>query len=660
MASFRSLGVHTPSALPYLIAESVLPEHPSESQYTWDTYSDNGPEELGEEEVVATDYCVVYSRGGIVQKVFRFEVEEQKVLQAVLTWFPSDEGSTPRDLRKEDVKEDEALNARHGPRDAFRKDAQSTVGATSEDTSGPKQYQPQSSERECQRRSRALVVFLKSQAHVYFLSGTSHVVTLPFEVEKALPAPRGLLLQRKLPTPTDPACTTVPPAAPQNSFFSQQAVSQQLPPRQSFPKSFSAAQTRSHNRISLRGSRRSQRSKAGSINSLLLKELLHETQQPSTDQLPRLFSFTDPLSEMGLVVCKPSGSRPNSSQSTYDLTAADLQPVRKEESLLYVSSGNEVPPGYEPGDRPLYLVVTANHETGMYNVWYASYIETRPASLAPQGRSTVASGAKSRRTSSFVPGTGATTPGARAREGTRESLAGPTRSKTVPSSFSASTNQSKEPENARTAEDMLASQLDPDFDLSRQPVKDSRRVSSLLSRTDLSTGFDKSAFQDLATSHASFGNSFGGHARRGQSSGGQADRTSFGGEIRARIARESTSRGVARPSIGTASIDETLEDLMVTGNDELLEDYGALGESVADDSNNDLGRLALQEPVVGLKQEFVMTKFAEIPMDNHDLASTDNRDGHTEVSVELDAALASQSLPCVGSRMYPASAFQDH
>ncbi len=34
--------------------------------------------------------------------------------------------------------------------------------------------------------SRALVVFLKTQAHIYFLSGTSHVVHMPFEVESGL------------------------------------------------------------------------------------------------------------------------------------------------------------------------------------------------------------------------------------------------------------------------------------------------------------------------------------------------------------------------------------------------------------------------------------------------------------------------------------------
>jgi len=245
--------------------------------------------------------------------------------------------------------------------------------------------------------------------------------------------------------------------------------------------------------------------------------------------------------------------------------------------------------------------------------------------------------------SSFVPGTGATTPGIRAREGNRESLAGATRSKTLPPSFNASTDQSKEPGNARSAEDALASQLDPDFEVSRKPVKDSRRVSSMLSRTDLSTSFDNHAFQDLATSRASLGHSFGGQGRRGQSFGGQADRTSFGYSTRARTLRDSTSGSMARPSIGTASIDETLEDLLVTGNDELLEDHGALNEAVADGSIAGLGRFGLQEPVIGLKQEFMMTKFAELAMKGCESTSAGSRGRYTDVSVPHNATFARQS-----------------
>ena len=58
------------------------------------------------------------------------------------------------------------------------------------------------------RKSKALVVFLKTQAHVYFLSGTSHVLHLPFEVEYASAAPDGLIIQRKLQNGQDSSSIT--------------------------------------------------------------------------------------------------------------------------------------------------------------------------------------------------------------------------------------------------------------------------------------------------------------------------------------------------------------------------------------------------------------------------------------------------------------------
>ncbi|KAK5011904.1 Anaphase-promoting complex subunit 1, partial [Cryomyces antarcticus] len=70
MAEITSLGIHTPTALPYLIAEGVLPQEPAEDQYTWETYEDGGDEVYGEEEVLWTRNCVVWSQGGVVRKVF--------------------------------------------------------------------------------------------------------------------------------------------------------------------------------------------------------------------------------------------------------------------------------------------------------------------------------------------------------------------------------------------------------------------------------------------------------------------------------------------------------------------------------------------------------------------------------------------------------------
>ncbi|KAF9636269.1 hypothetical protein BFW01_g7164 [Lasiodiplodia theobromae] len=111
MASIRSLGVRTPAALPYLIQEGILPEDAPSDAYTWSTYSDDD----GEEEVTATEYFVVWSRGGIIRKAYNFEVEGEKVLQAVLTWFPSGEANALRNTTQ-DLRQD------HGPGTLFAKD----------------------------------------------------------------------------------------------------------------------------------------------------------------------------------------------------------------------------------------------------------------------------------------------------------------------------------------------------------------------------------------------------------------------------------------------------------------------------------------------------------------------------------------------------------
>src|ERR1700760_2648230 len=92
MASARSLGLHTPSALSYLVAESLLPPDPSPNLYSWETYTDGG----SEEELLCTRTCVVWSRGRIVRKLFSFDVEQESVHHAVLTWFPAHEdAATP-------------------------------------------------------------------------------------------------------------------------------------------------------------------------------------------------------------------------------------------------------------------------------------------------------------------------------------------------------------------------------------------------------------------------------------------------------------------------------------------------------------------------------------------------------------------------------------
>ena len=92
MADVTSLGVHTPTGLPYLIAEGLLPAEPKKELYHWQTYAFSEPEGIVEEEIVATKDCVVWSQNGSVRTVYRFGLEGEDVEQALLTRFPKETG----------------------------------------------------------------------------------------------------------------------------------------------------------------------------------------------------------------------------------------------------------------------------------------------------------------------------------------------------------------------------------------------------------------------------------------------------------------------------------------------------------------------------------------------------------------------------------------
>jgi hypothetical protein len=145
MAALRSLGLHTPAALQYLVAESILSADSTERDYTWETYYD--PDDEHTDQIVTTEYHVAWTRGGLVRKIFNFTVEQEKVIQALLTWFPTEEPAEGTSKPSSDPTDDP--------------DASATW---------------HQSPRMVEGRARALVVILKSQAHVFFLSGATHVV----------------------------------------------------------------------------------------------------------------------------------------------------------------------------------------------------------------------------------------------------------------------------------------------------------------------------------------------------------------------------------------------------------------------------------------------------------------------------------------------------
>ncbi|KAF2466718.1 uncharacterized protein BDR25DRAFT_376848 [Lindgomyces ingoldianus] len=596
MASLRSLGVHKPAALPFLISESIIDEDAPADCYTWETYTDDESDGPSEEEVVTTEYHVVWSRGGVVRKVFNFEIEQERVLQALLTYFPTEETSVA------------ALHSGAGSEYGGLDLSGTFLTQGTQPTTDPNAAVPPPAFR-VEGKSRALVVFLKSQAHVFFLSGATHIVNLPFEVEKAFPAARGVIVQRKLPPVDALALLPTPqlPSVPPNSFLTnpQSFLSQPL-------SSFSQPHRRHGS--SLGSTRHAKALKPDSANALFLEELAKTSAVPNIDGLPRVFSFTDPLAELGLVVNVVTSNERGGLLTANGSGHRQLEPIDKSEEIIYVSPRNEIRFDQSGNDKPLLLVVTANYSTNVFTIWSAAYLEPKSISASRRHHASLP-GNKLRRRSSYgptAPGTGATTPALRGSDRMRESFGGVIRSKTQPPSFNIA-SQSKERLSDQAVEDALASQLNPDFDMSRQP-KESRRVSSLLSRAELSTSFDKTAFQDLATQRTSLGGSFGasfGASQRSRHSLGN-DRISFGGFSQSRNRASTPGSITSRMSLGGASVDDTLEDIMDEDTLDAWEDYDELDDLFAPpEAGVDQG------PTDGLRKELVISPVAELSIQRY-------------------------------------------
>jgi anaphase-promoting complex subunit 1 len=616
MAALHSIGVRKPAALPYLIAESILPEDCTERDYTWETYYDSGPASPAEE-VVTTEYHVVWSRGGVVRKVFNFELEKDSVVQALLTWFPIEEHS---------VATSQSVG---GSLDAVSSRTFLTQGTQpATDPNAPITHVPTTTEV----KSRALVVFLSSQAHVFFLSGTTHVVNLPFEVDKVFATARGVIVQRKIyPRQQLPPSPQLP-SAPPNSFL----TNNQSFLSQSFSHSF--AQPHRHG-SSLGPPRNSMRPKPNPVTPLFLEELVKGSTFANTEALPRLYSFTDPLAELGLVVSVIAGNERAGLMTVNGSGHRRLEALDKAEEILYVSRKNEIVFDRSGNDKPLLLVVTANYETNVFTIWSAAYLEPKSISHSRKQHTSLPAH-RTRRRSSYgptAPGTGATTPAARGHDRPRESIGGAGRSKKQPSSLKTA-SQTKERLSDQAVEDALASQLNPVFDMSRQP-RESRRVSSLLSRAELSTSFDKIAFKDLATQRHSLGGgsfsaSFGASQRSRHSLGN--DRMSFGGFSHSRN-RASTPGSIASyMSMGGGSIDDSLDDIMDDTFD-TIEDYDELDDLFAP-LDKDIG----QGSAEGLRKELVMSVVAEIPAQRHLKA------GFSSLN---DQTINSQVRACISRRL---------
>ncbi|MCJ1310999.1 Anaphase-promoting complex subunit 1 [Agyrium rufum] len=490
MASIKSLGLHTPSALPTLVADGLLPADPPRHLYEWQVFHDPLSDDGGEEEeLLYTTTCVVWSVSGIIRRIFRFDIEKEAIAHVTCTRFSSfsEKASPNRNALSNNAKgsapveitttsDAASLNSSHADHDGLRvplKAADDSVPVPVEE----RKKDVRGTQSSTLSTGRAIAVALKTQLHLYFLSGTSHVVHLPFEVDKLFALPDGILLQRKaLPLSIQaqsPRMLSVPP----NSFaFSQPASSWSIPESQTLQNALAKP---------------ADQPASEPLRSLFTR-IYDEARASRKDHIPKAFILTDPFAEYAAVSIEEQ-AQPDVSSKTPSLKGLDSS-----ESVVYVSSHDELSSivALQTTANPLLLVVTINQETNVQTIWYADFPSGRHQS-ALKGGSDGRSGRQSRRRSSFGAAmlSGTSTPAIRSSTGPREP------------SLGVKLRKSEVHTQARNEE--IAAMLDPAFENPARAAKSSRRVSSLLARSD------------LASSHADLTvvNSGRRRSRRGQSAG---------------------------------------------------------------------------------------------------------------------------------------------
>ncbi|KAM5464980.1 Anaphase-promoting complex subunit 1 [Microsporum audouinii] len=563
MAAITSLGLHKPSAFGYLVAESILPADAPEDSYTWRCYNSEGENGgIIEEELLYTDKCVVWSRGGIVKRSFNFDVEGESIVEALFTYFPAGKanagrrtGSANDQTSQTDAQDHTATSLKSKNSGRLNgKIRKRVVIQDQKDSSGVPGLSILENQSSIEP-SRALVVVLKSQIHIYFISGDSHVIPLPFELDSIWPTPNGLLFQRKLPEKHG-----VPvPSAPQNSFISSQSM---------HPMSGHSA---SFKRSSGTGNRSLLTISPSQTSKFLLKP-------EKDDSAPRVFSLLDPHSEMGLVAVSSSSHDDNTHRRT-DI----LNPI---EELLYVSPTSEIPLGVSTkGSSPLILLVTLNPKLGMHNIWATRYRPKESLVSSQNQRRKSSSTHSKRRSSHFDITTGTTTPIGPGPSNLRESFGGNGQGWNSSQQFNFESKQEG------TAD--LAAQLGQEFEDVGVTSKASRRVSSLLARSDLMAANDRTTFSDIAGSQLK--SSFHGGSRRGESFGGSVLRLS-----------QSFNRRSSLPP-GTASVYSNGSSFLDAPVDKLLESLNNGGDFDGFES------MGIKETVSNLPREVILSKVGSVP-----------------------------------------------
>jgi len=394
MAKLQSTGLHEPHALQYLISEGLLPENADSSLYAWSQqlYVDEQGH-TGVEEILHTDSCVTWSRNKIIKRVFNLDIEGETILHAFSTSFPS------------------ASNGAYSAVD----------GGAFDNPPPPKEP--------------ALVVILKTQAHIFSLAAGIHVIPLSFEVARALPFSGGCILQGD------------------SSLITK------------LPKAESGRSSARWENASSRPSKASSFFEHGSNTA--------RPQLQSSRRMPT-YCITDLLSELGLVAASYT-RRPD------DLSVSPLLPP--DEEVLYMSTDAHIPINAF-GD--VCVAVTLNRNNSTVSVWQVEASNTRGQSSQ---RSSESSKYRKRQSSNIhersrVPS------GRGAADASRESFGG------LMQSFVE--NEAKPQGPQLSSIENLAAELGQDFAPSGVQTRSARRVSSMLARTDLAPANDRSTFNDNA------------------------------------------------------------------------------------------------------------------------------------------------------------------
>ena len=484
MASAKSLGLAKPPSLQYLIDEGLISADKTQHDFEWRFATDLPvPDKQSADELLITKSCVVWSRYGLTQRVLNFDVEKESVTTALFVSFPQD-AAEKRDSPLPDGAGSGSLKFTDADRLVQVGRKQISTGQARPEERLTKSYRSSAAKAqrflpgssESSRNRRALVVLLKTQAHVHYLLGDTHVVNLPFEVEGAFATPFGLVLQRKTTPKQSTPSFRFPPKTPTNTFSVSLLDSFKSPPSSSGAEDEPPLLTN------------------------MFRSLLSTAQHSSGGRLPSHVYLRDPLTELGTVGELEEHDPSTSSRSGVKYSAGSQ--LSSSERILYMSAYHEL--SGRGKDQPVLLALSFNTASGQYTVW--KVVET-PERLASQAKRRTWPGSgisTARRRSSHGAGTGTTTPALRASLNPRESFGV---SKDV---------QSELPRN----DDELETHLGPAFD---NLPKSSRRISSLLARVE-----PAGTLESLTFSEPGRGAGVGIGQRKGPSIGQSMLRTSFG------------------------------------------------------------------------------------------------------------------------------------